>query len=1015
VSAASCAGRYGKPKGYLAYKKEPINNNSGSQTSSLDTGKEYQSTRITHYSGQKIHPNFVSTSWRHPWDPIPMVTLKRMSVMANTTPLVTTVTKPTTNPRHVDATPRVNTQDFYEEYYEDILPVIMEKVRRDKRKEVHARLDFGKISRERRTREDSHYSSHRRQSAFDRLSNTYSLSTTKSRPRGTDSRDHPWGRRRPHRLDTSNEDCSKDMERFRGVGESYDDSFSHSYRDGNRSRHMKRRRDNESPLSSVSKSDPSDRRYRKSRSKRHKSTDDDNLTMPWMCEEKDPFTPRILWFDELPPESVDSYKDLKAAFLAYFMQQKKYVKDPVEIHNIKQKDGETIEDFMERFKVETGPMKGPLNEKLPLLATRKVTRHGRHMTSQKGKLQKKGLTSGITQGKEGDLTSSPLYKDAKRDSCGRGGQKVAQSFEQVKEITFPPLTANREVEGPLVIEAKMGRHMIHRMYVDGGSSMEILYEHCFNRLRPEIKNQRSMDEIQAVPSTAYGMLKFTVEGGIVTIRSTILIPAECTSVNTSLVVSKEEGIRLENFKVALHPDFPDQEVAIEGTLSAKGRTELCSIPKKNLDIFAWQPSDMTGVPRSVAEHRLNIREGYSPVRQKKRGQAPERAKAIQAEVQKLVEAWIMREDCYPLPEIDWKVESLCGYPFKCFLDAYKGYYQIQLADSDEDKTAFHTGLGMYCYTKMPFGLKNAGATYQRLVDKAFDCQIGWNIEVYVNDLVVKSYTEAEMLRDIDETFRTLRKINMKLNPKKSSNNEAEYKALIAGLRIAAQMGVQNVLVEILKEKSIKEKDVTTVVEEDGPTWMTPIVEYLKEGTLPSDRTLHAVVPYAVVKMCWTAPREIHCPVTRNPQQPLTPIMASWPFYKWGIDIASPFPKGPEIGMPTYRTAAVDVVYNDEELRLNLDLLKERRERAAIREAKAKLKMKKYYNARVRGITFRPGDFVYRSNDASHAVAGGKLGQKWEGPYEVTEALGDGAYKLRSTDGTILPRTWNIANLKRCYL
>nr|GFC98684.1 reverse transcriptase domain-containing protein [Tanacetum cinerariifolium] len=101
----------------------------------------------------------------------------------------------------------------------------------------------------------------------------------------------------------------------------------------------------------------------------------------------------------------------------------------------------------------------------------------------------------------------------------------------------------------------------------------------------------------------------------------------------------------------------------------------------------------------------------------------------------------------------------------------------------------------------------------------------------------------------------------------------------------------------------------------------------------------------------------------------------------------------EIGMPTYHTAAVDVVSNDEELRLNLDLLEERRERAAICKAKAKSKMTKYYNARVRGIAFKPGDFVYRSNDASHAVAGGKLGPKWEGPYEVKEALGNGAYKL----------------------
>ncbi|GKC47560.1 hypothetical protein Tco_1065282, partial [Tanacetum coccineum] len=108
-------------------------------------------------------------------------------------------------------------------------------------------------------------------------------------------------------------------------------------------------------------------------------------------------------------------------------------------------------------------------------------------------------------------------------------------------------------------------------------------------------------EIHAVPSTAYEMLKFPVDGGVVTIRSTILIPAECaTVVKSSKEIPKEARVCHENFKIAQHSDFPDQEVAIGGTLSAKGRTDLCPLLKKNLDIFAWQPSDMTGVPRSVA-------------------------------------------------------------------------------------------------------------------------------------------------------------------------------------------------------------------------------------------------------------------------------------------------------------------------------------------------------------------------------------------------------------------------------
>ncbi|GJU08004.1 hypothetical protein Tco_1124434 [Tanacetum coccineum] len=120
---------------------------------------------------------------------------------------------------------------------------------------------------------------------------------------------------------------------------------------------------------------------------------------------------------------------------------------------------------------------------------------------------------------------------------------------------------------------------------------------------------------------------------------------------------------------------------------------------------------MTGVASSLAEHRLNIREGCQPIRQKRRGQAPDRNKAIQEEVAKLVEAEIMREMHYH----DW-----LSNPVMCFLDAYKGYHQIQMAKEDEEKMAFHTNQRVFCYTKMPFGLKNAGATYQRLVDKAFE-------------------------------------------------------------------------------------------------------------------------------------------------------------------------------------------------------------------------------------------------------------------------------------------------------
>ncbi|GJZ77257.1 reverse transcriptase domain-containing protein [Tanacetum coccineum] len=123
----------------------------------------------------------------------------------------------------------------------------------------------------------------------------------------------------------------------------------------------------------------------------------------------------------------------------------------------------------------------------------------------------------------------------------------------------------------------------------------------------------------------------------------------------------------------------------------------------------------------------------------------------------------------------------------------------------------------------------------------------------------------------------------------------------------------------------------------------------------------------------------------------------------------------EIGMPTVRIAEVNLEETKEALKINLDLLEERREQAAIREAKSKAKMERHYNSKVRSVSFKPKDLVYRNNEASHAEDTGKLGPKWEGPYEVTEALGKGAYKLRDRDGNQLLRTWNVSNLKKCYV
>ena len=114
------------------------------------------------------------------------------------------------------------------------------------------------------------------------------------------------------------------------------------------------------------------------------------------------------------------------------------------------------------------------------------------------------------------------------------------------------------------------------------------------------------------------------------------------------------------------------------------------------------------------------------------------------------------KDSFPLPRIDQLVDSIARHKLLTFMDAFSGYNQIQMAKEDKKKTAFITSQGLYCYKVMPFGLKNTGATYQKLVNQMFKKQIWRNVKVYVDGMLVKSKEEEDHLDDLKETFNTLR-------------------------------------------------------------------------------------------------------------------------------------------------------------------------------------------------------------------------------------------------------------------
>ena len=124
------------------------------------------------------------------------------------------------------------------------------------------------------------------------------------------------------------------------------------------------------------------------------------------------------------------------------------------------------------------------------------------------------------------------------------------------------------------------------------------------------------------------------------------------------------------------------------------------------------------------------------------------------------------KDSFPLPRIDQIVDSTIGHKRLTFMDAFLGYNQILMKEEDQEKTAFVTSQGLYCYKVMPFGLKNVGTNYQRLVNQMFTKQIGRNMEVYVDDMLVKIREAKTHLADLQEAFDTLKRYKMKLNPVK---------------------------------------------------------------------------------------------------------------------------------------------------------------------------------------------------------------------------------------------------------
>jgi len=236
-------------------------------------------------------------------------------------------------------------------------------------------------------------------------------------------------------------------------------------------------------------------------------------------------------------------------------------------------------------------------------------------------------------------------------------------------------------------------------------------------------------------------------------------------------------------------------------LSQEEQDEVAAVISRHLDAFVCTAADMPDIDPDFLCHHLTMDAKVRPVRQRRRKFNEEWCLVVKEETQKLLNAGHIREiqypdwlaniflvkkangkwrmcvdftdinkacpkDSYPLPSIDALVDSASGCKMLSFLDAFSGYNQIKMQPRDERKTTFMTETCSYCYKVMPFGLKNAGATYQRLMDKVLAPMLGRNMHAYVDDMVVTSQERGRHPHDLEELFTSIAKYRLKLNPEK---------------------------------------------------------------------------------------------------------------------------------------------------------------------------------------------------------------------------------------------------------
>uniref|UniRef100_A0A2N9GAK5 RNA-directed DNA polymerase n=1 Tax=Fagus sylvatica TaxID=28930 RepID=A0A2N9GAK5_FAGSY len=344
------------------------------------------------------------------------------------------------------------------------------------------------------------------------------------------------------------------------------------------------------------------------------------------------------------------------------------------------------------------------------------------------------------KGREVEQGSAPQLRGGLQPSC-----HLIQQTENSKEVVvdqLQPITMNSEETRSMAANTRKAAN-------DQAESTTTNPEGSTVDHSPStVTNSEEEDAVDQTESTARKM-------------------KESTTAEPNLT-SKEE---LEVINLSDNPDIT-KPISISKSLSAKERKCLIDLLHEYKDVFAWDYHEMPGIDPGLVAHSLNVEPGTRPVPiqhprwlsnivpvKKKNGQI-----RCCVDFRNLNKA--CPKDEFPLPNMDLLIDSAAGHAMFSFMDGFSGYNQIRMSTRDAEKTAFRTPIGNFYYTVMPFGLKNAGATYQRTMTAMFHDMMHKEIEDYVDDIVVKSKKREDHLGILRKVFDRCRLYKLKMNPLK---------------------------------------------------------------------------------------------------------------------------------------------------------------------------------------------------------------------------------------------------------